>query len=132
MIEMTNMKRPISPHLSIYRPQTTSVFSILHRMTGVYIFVFFVLLSLALFMCSRPDGLLSYSAIRDVSFVYYIMVFGVSFFIICLSYHVCAGIRYLFWSLGIGLNIHSAKLSAVSITILTIVMSSTSIYMFLR
>lgn len=125
------MKRPVSPHLSIYRPQITSVFSILHRVTGVYIFVFLILLSLVLFMCSRPDGLLSYSAIRDVSFLHYIMVFGVSFFIICLSYHVCAGMRYLFWSLGIGINVNSAKLSAIGITILTIVMSSTSIYMFL-
>ena len=28
-------KRPLSPHLTIYKPQITTVLSILHRMTGV-------------------------------------------------------------------------------------------------
>ena len=28
-------RRPLSPHLTVYRPQLTSVLSILHRMTGV-------------------------------------------------------------------------------------------------
>ena len=27
--------RPLSPHLQVYRPQITSVLSILHRITGV-------------------------------------------------------------------------------------------------
>ena len=31
---MANTSRPLSPHLQIYRPQLTSVLSILHRMTG--------------------------------------------------------------------------------------------------
>ena len=30
-----NRPRPLSPHLQIYKPQITSVLSILHRMTGV-------------------------------------------------------------------------------------------------
>ena len=125
------MTKPISPHLSIYKPQITSVFSILHRITGVYIFIFFVLLALVLFICSNPNSLLSYRAITDIAILHYILVYGVSFFIICLSYHLCTGIRYLCWSLGIGLNIYSAKLSAVAITLLTIIISITSIYIFL-
>ena len=32
---MSEAGRPLSPHLSIYRPQLTSVLSILHRFTGV-------------------------------------------------------------------------------------------------
>ncbi|MDP6653913.1 MAG: succinate dehydrogenase, cytochrome b556 subunit, partial [Gammaproteobacteria bacterium] len=28
-------QRPLSPHLQVYRPQLTSVLSILHRMTGI-------------------------------------------------------------------------------------------------
>lgn len=131
MIDMTNMKKPISPHLSIYKPQITSVFSILHRMTGVYMFVFFILLALIVFMCSRSNSLLSYSAILDVPVLNYILCFGISAFVICLSYHVCTGIRYLFWSCGIGVDIQSARLSAVAITISTVVMSLISIAMFL-
>lgn len=29
-----NTERPLSPHLQVYRPQMTSVMSILHRITG--------------------------------------------------------------------------------------------------
>ncbi len=32
---MTTKERPLSPHLQVYRPQLTSVLSILHRATGV-------------------------------------------------------------------------------------------------
>ena len=32
---MTPAQRPLSPHLSIYKPQLTSVLSISHRATGV-------------------------------------------------------------------------------------------------
>ena len=32
---MATRERPLSPHLLVYRPQITSILSILHRMTGV-------------------------------------------------------------------------------------------------
>jgi succinate dehydrogenase / fumarate reductase cytochrome b subunit len=32
---MANTKRPLSPHLQVYRPQITSTLSILHRATGI-------------------------------------------------------------------------------------------------
>ena len=32
---MATNNRPLSPHLQVYRPQITSVLSILHRITGV-------------------------------------------------------------------------------------------------
>ena len=33
---MAASQRPLSPHLQIYKPQITSVLSILHRATGGY------------------------------------------------------------------------------------------------
>ena len=32
---MGSQDRPLSPHLQVYKPQLTSVLSILHRLTGV-------------------------------------------------------------------------------------------------
>ena len=32
---MPPIDRPLSPHLQVYKPQITSVLSILHRLTGV-------------------------------------------------------------------------------------------------
>ena len=34
---MSTRNRPLSPHLQIYRPQLTSVLSISHRASGVYL-----------------------------------------------------------------------------------------------
>ncbi len=126
------MKRPISPHLSIYKPQITSVFSILHRITGVYMFVFFLLLALVCFIFSQTDASLNYSAVQDNFILRNILIISVIIFIVCLSYHVCTGIRYLFWSCGIGVDIINAKQSATVIIITTIVMSLTSVCMFLN
>ena len=35
MADVNRGDRPLSPHLQVYRPQITSVLSILHRITGV-------------------------------------------------------------------------------------------------
>ena len=35
MADTNRGSRPLSPHLTIYRPQVTSMFSILHRLTGI-------------------------------------------------------------------------------------------------
>jgi len=35
MADVNRGNRPLSPHMSIYRPQVTSVFSIFHRITFV-------------------------------------------------------------------------------------------------
>ena len=35
MADVNRGNRPLSPHLTVYRPQVTSVLSILHRITGV-------------------------------------------------------------------------------------------------
>ncbi len=128
---MTNMKRPLSPHLTVYKPQFTSMFSILHRATGVYMFVFFILVAFTLFVSSMNDNLLEYKTVQEIHPFRYTLIFSIIMFIVCLSYHTCTGIRYLLWSCGIGINLDSAKITAVAITILTIVMSLTSIYMFL-
>ena len=39
-------ERPLSPHLQIYRPQLTSVLSVFHRLTGIFLSISCVGLSL--------------------------------------------------------------------------------------
>ncbi|MCZ6720970.1 MAG: succinate:quinone oxidoreductase subunit C, partial [Proteobacteria bacterium] len=34
---MSEQSRPLSPHLQVYRLELTSVLSILHRMTGMFL-----------------------------------------------------------------------------------------------
>ena len=42
---MDNKNRPLSPHLQIYKPQMTSFTSIMHRLTGAYLFIGVLILS---------------------------------------------------------------------------------------
>lgn len=87
-------ERPLSPHLQIYKPQLTSVMSILHRITGSALAVGTLLVVWGLAagaagehawetfrgFCHSPLGLL--------------MLFGWS---VALYYHLCNGIRHLVW-----------------------------------
>ena len=48
---MNKKIKPLSPHLSIYKPQITSIMSISHRLSGIFqsfgnvmIFLFFILI----------------------------------------------------------------------------------------
>ncbi len=42
---MESVNRPLSPHLQVYKPQLTSVLSITHRATGVFLSIGTLLLS---------------------------------------------------------------------------------------
>lgn len=95
-------KRPLSPHLSIYKPQISSVLSILHRMTGVFlslgsILIFWWLVAAA----SGPACYNSFQGFLGSWFgVLILLGWSWSFF-----YHLCTGIRHLFWDMGYGFDI---------------------------
>jgi succinate dehydrogenase / fumarate reductase cytochrome b subunit len=126
---MTSRTRPLSPHLSIYKPQVTSILSILHRITGVYMFFFIVLSVLTLFIYIELETVMSYKKC-DSAMWSYILIAGISGFVLCLSYHLCAGIRYLFWTCNIGINMDSVRLSAIMIGVSTILLTGVSMYLF--
>lgn len=127
---MNSKIRPLSPHLSIYRPQVTSLLSILHRVTGVYMFFFIVFSALVLFSFIQSETVINYKRCDSAvwSYILATTVFG---FILCLSYHLCSGIRYLFWTCNVGINMVSVRYSAAMIGIGTIVLTLVSMYLFL-
>jgi succinate dehydrogenase cytochrome b556 subunit len=95
------MARPISPFLSIYKPQIGSIFSIFERISGL-----FLLLCLYLFL-----GLLNLEQLLAADYHIYRFFFwffkeGFSSFSFCtfyffcvllFSYHIAFGFRYLVW-----------------------------------
>jgi len=98
-------KRPLSPHLQVYRPEWTSVLSILHRATGVASAIGAVYL--AWWLVAAATGGDYFEGFQDFagSFVGYIIFAGFSYSII---YHLCNGIRHLIWDTGRGLGLDSA------------------------
>ncbi|MCY4593044.1 MAG: succinate dehydrogenase, cytochrome b556 subunit [Alphaproteobacteria bacterium] len=102
---MTGSNRPLSPHLQIYRPQLTSVLSITHRATGVALAAGTLLFSWWLLAAASGSG--SFALVQDVmgSWPGLIVLVGFTW---ALFYHLCNGIRHLFWDAGRGLEIETA------------------------
>lgn len=95
-------KRPLSPHLLIYRPQLTSVLSIFHRFTGAALSV--GLLLLVYWLAALAAGDAAYAAALGVLGAWpvkLVLLLGVFAFF----YHLCNGIRHLWWDTGRGFEI---------------------------
>ena len=99
--------RPMSPHLSIYRLQLTSGLSILHRITGAYLYIGLIILAWAIFGLVYFPYVLEaiaeciYSTMLTVV-LFKIMLFAWTF---SLFYHQFNGIRHLFWDIGKGFEL---------------------------
>lgn len=95
-------ERPLSPHLQVYKPQLTSLLSVMHRGTGI--FVAFGNLFLVYWVYSIASGAESYATVQAMARHWFglLMLFGWSF---SLVYHLFNGIRHLGWDVGNGLDI---------------------------
>lgn len=96
------VRRPLSPHLQVYRPQITSVLSICHRISGVALAVgTFLMVSWLLAAAQGPAAFAEAQGFMG-SFLGRLMLFGWTF---ALFYHFCNGIRHLAWDLGHGYDL---------------------------
>lgn len=114
--------RPLSPHLTIYRPQLNSVLSILHRISGVALSV--SLLLIIGFFISLILGAESF----DLFSIFFNSIIGklIMFFSLCgIWYHFFAGVRHLFWDMGYGFNLKLVELSSY------IVLASTLLFILI-
>jgi len=105
---MTAGKRPLSPHLQIYRPQITSVLSISHRLTGAALGA--GLLLLVYWLAALAAGDRAYAAALEVFGAWpvkIVLFLGVFAFF----YHLCNGIRHLWWDTGRGFEIEQVNRS---------------------
>lgn len=101
--------RPLSPHLTIYKPQLTSVLSIFHRITGSFLALLIILSSVLFYYGLFYIGFgFQYVIFFDFFCMFSTFVLSVSYFMVFLiSYHFLNGIRHLSWDLGLGLEIKS-------------------------
>ncbi len=125
-------RRPLSPHLSIYKPQISSVLSIMHRITGVLLFIFVLALSwLMILMLSSSMGfaLLEWDFISIVNSCWFKVCLLCVLF--CLYFHLLNGIRHLFWDIGIGFEIRSMHKSGWFVILCTLLMTAFTLYLIL-
>ena len=94
--------RPLSPHLQVYRPQLTSVMSIMHRVSGAVLATGSLLVALWLVALAAGPAVFNPIANAMQHPLGQLVVFGYS---LALVYHGLNGIRHLMWDLRIGLEI---------------------------
>ncbi len=115
-----NKERPLSPHLLVYKPQLTSMLSILHRATGVALIV--GTLMVAWWLVAAAIGEDAYNGARDFanSPLGTLMIFGWS---VALFYHLSNGIRHLFWDLGYLFKIENAYKAGYFVLFMTVLLT---------
>src|SRR6202162_6325172 len=101
---MSPAERPLSPHLQVYRWQLTSVMSILHRFSGIALSLGAILL--VWWLVAAATGPQAYECVQAFlgSCLGRVLLFGWS---VALFYHLCNGIRHLWWDTGHGLDLKS-------------------------
>jgi succinate dehydrogenase / fumarate reductase cytochrome b subunit len=117
---MATNNRPLSPHLQVYRPQLTSVLSILHRLTGIALALGTLLL--VWWLIAAATGPTAFDNVQSFigSIFGRVLLFGWSF---ALFYHLCNGIRHLVWDSGRGFEISSAYASGWLVVIASAVLT---------
>jgi succinate dehydrogenase / fumarate reductase cytochrome b subunit len=95
----TPVRRPLSPHLQIYKPQITSVLSIFNRIAGCAVSVGTLLM--VWWLVASAGGPKGYASMQGFigSWFGLLLLFG---WTIALVYHFVAGLRHLAWDLGYG------------------------------
>lgn len=117
--------RPLSPHLQVYKPQMTSVLSILHRACGVALALGTILVAAVL--VSAAIGEEAYNKVQGFLSgpVGLLMLFGWS---VALYYHMCNGIRHLFWDVGYLFKIQNAYKAGYVVLLATAILVATTWY----
>jgi succinate dehydrogenase / fumarate reductase cytochrome b subunit len=109
--------RPLSPHLQVYRWQLTSVLSILHRGSGVALSAGAILL--VWWLVAAAEGPHSYAAMQAflASWLGRILLFG---WTLALFYHLCNGLRHLWWDSGRGLELRQVYVGGWAVVAATV------------
>jgi succinate dehydrogenase / fumarate reductase cytochrome b subunit len=125
MADTNPRQRPLSPHLTIYRPQLTSIASILNRLTGISLIVAaFLAVWWLLAAASSPEAYALANGFITSWFGDLVMTLSLW----ALWYHYLGGLRHLLFDAGHGLEIETAEklgwavvAGSVILTVLTII-----------
>ncbi|MGH6888355.1 MAG: succinate dehydrogenase, cytochrome b556 subunit [Rhizomicrobium sp.] len=113
-------RRPLSPHIQIYRPQLTSVLSIMHRLTGVALSIGSLLI--VAWLVAGAAGPTAYHDVLYVmrSWIGLLLLLGWTFSIF---FHLCNGLRHLFWDAGRGFELRTIYVSGWAVVATSVILT---------
>tara|TARA_B100001996_G_C18462034_1_gene516486 strand:- start:348 stop:737 length:390 start_codon:yes stop_codon:yes gene_type:complete len=115
-------ERPLSPHLTIHSKVLTSLFSISHRITGIGLSLGTVFISLWIGLIAFGENYFFIFDYISSSILFKIILFIWS---LAVSYHLFNGVRYLFWSFGLGMEINTVYSSGYLVLFLSLIFTLT-------
>jgi succinate dehydrogenase / fumarate reductase, cytochrome b subunit len=118
----TARARPLSPHLTIYRPPITMTMSIVHRITGCALYFGTLLIAWWLIAAATSESAFETAQWVFGSWIGRLVLLGFTW---ALVHHMLGGIRHFIWDTGAMLEKHTASklawASIVASVVLTIV-----------
>lgn len=101
--------RPLSPHLGVWRWHITMLVSILHRVTGIVLYVGAI--GLVVWLGAIALGPRTYDALLGVLPLWLIEA-KIAAIVAVLAFHLANGVRHLFWDAGAGFRLATANTTA--------------------
>jgi len=122
--------RPTSPHLQIYSWSVASFTSIMHRFTGILLYISIVAISWYIVYYTYQINIADSAETCDcpmkaiIDNIFALAATGVVF---ALYYHFCNGIRHLFWDIGKGFEKTTAKNNGLLVIALSLIFTAATI-----
>ena len=98
--------RPLSPHLSIYKPIPTMVASIMHRITGAALYFGTALIAWWLLAAATGPGAYDVATGFLTSWFGLLVLFG---YTLLLVIHALGGIRHFIWDTGAMMDKYTSR-----------------------
>ena len=121
MADVNRGNRPLSPHLTIYRFAMTMAMSIVHRITGVGLYIGTLLL--AWWLAAAASGPDYFDFVNRIlgSWPGLVILFGFSW---ALVHHMLGGIRHLIWDTGTGFEPKERQFLAIATLVGSLTLSA--------
>ncbi len=117
---MGTSNRPLSPHLQIYRLPLAAMLSIAHRATGVFLSIGTLLL--VYWLLAIAAGPEAYVSARETLGSWF-GLFLLFLWSLALFFHLCNGIRHLFWDAGHGFELETVNLTGKAVLVAAVVLT---------
>ena len=118
MIGTVNHKRPVNLDLTTIKFPVMAISSILHRISGVALFLLFPAIIFFFEMSLKNAGTftqLQQLFSNNLGYKFVLWLFGAA-----IIYHLLAGIRHMVMDLGFGEDLSSGRRSAIAVIVTTI------------
>jgi succinate dehydrogenase / fumarate reductase cytochrome b subunit len=117
---MSEVSRPLSPHLQVYRWQISNTLSVLHRLTGLVLSLGG--LALVAWLLALASGQAAFTGANALlgSLVGQLALVGWTF---CFFYHFCNGLRHLAWDADRGFDREVARKSGIAVVAASVLLT---------